>query len=262
MKRLLPVFFLLIAFSGCIHQEQVVNFQDINFTTDKPVEFQNKNSEYHLQPNDILSVNVRSHNQQVAADYNSQLEGQLNGFNQVSLYVTGYSIDEDGNIQMLGVGPVKVEGKTVPDAQRAIQAKVREFVPDATVTVSMVSFKFSVIGEVQTPGYYYVYNNQCNILEAMALAGDTKEFADRKSVQLTRQSAKGSEVVLLDLTKSEIYTSPYFYLKPNDVLYFPPLEARTKRSNLAALNVVSLTFSALTTVATIVNIYLSNKKTP
>jgi polysaccharide export outer membrane protein len=118
----------------------------------------------------------------------------------------------------------------------------------------MISFKVTVLGEVNNPGYHYVYNNQLTILEALGLAGDLTNFASRKNVKLVRQVPRGSEVVLLDLRDPNLLKSKYFFLMPNDVVYVEPLKARSKRLNLELLTLV---FSAATTAILILN-YVNN----
>src|SRR5205814_9561077 len=93
-------------------------------------------------------------------------------------------------------------------------------------------------------GYFYVYNNQVTVLEALGMAGDLTSTANRKNVKLIRQNPVNSEVILLDLTKPDVLKSPYFYMYPSDVIYVEPLSARSKKTNLELLSVV---FAGLTT---------------
>jgi len=125
---------------------------------------------------------------------------------------------------------------------------------NATVVTKLISYKITVLGEVNNPGYHYVYNNQATLLEALGLAGDLTIFASRKNVKLIRTVPQGTEVVLLDLKDPNLLKSKYFYLMPNDVVYVEPLRARSKRSNLENL---TLLFSAITTAILILN-YIDN----
>jgi len=143
------------------------------------------------------------------------------------------------------VGTVPVVGLTVDQVEALVQQKVGRFASGANVMVKLVSFKITVLGEVRAPGRYFVYNGQANVLEALGLAGDLNEFGNRQNVKLVRQTDKGSEVVLLDLTDPALLRSPYYYLLPNDALYVEPLKARTSRGNANNLGIV---FAGLSTL--------------
>jgi polysaccharide export outer membrane protein len=121
--------------------------------------------------------------------------------------------------------------------------------------VKLVSFKITVLGEVNSPGYRYIFNNQATILEGLGLAGDLSENGNRKRIKLVRQVPTGSEVVMVDLTDPKILTSKYYYLMPNDVIYVEPLRAQSKRSNLALM---TLFFSAVTTTVLVLNYFESD----
>jgi polysaccharide export outer membrane protein len=152
------------------------------------------------------------------------------------------------------IGELTVKDLSVEQARDLIQLNADKYLKNATVIVKLISFKVTVLGEVNNPGYHYVYNNQVTILEALGLAGDLTAVGNRKNVKLVRQVKGGSEVVLLNLTDPRLLKSKYFYLMPNDALYVEPLRARSGRLNLEHLTLV---FSAATTAILILN-YLDN----
>ena len=173
--------------------------------------------------------------------------------NPGALYLSGFSITDSGYIYIPIAGGVKVGGLSVEEARQKIQDEIDNYT-SAYVIVSLVSFKVSITGEVDKPGYYYIYNDRLTILEALALAGDFKEFADRRRITLIRQHDEGSDVVLLDITEPEIIKSPFFYLEPNDQLYVPQLQIKNSRSNLFNVNtVVGAVSTALTIILLIRN---------
>jgi polysaccharide export outer membrane protein len=175
--------------------------------------------------------------------------------NPGNLFLEGYSVDDLGRVNLPILGLLTVKDLTMDEVQNLIQTNANKFLKNATVVVKLISFKITVLGEVNNPGYHYVYNNQATILEALGLAGDLTIFASRKDVRLIRAVPRGSEVVLLDLKDPELLRSKYFYLMPNDVLYVEPLRARSKRSNLENLTLV---FSAITTAVLILNYFENN----
>jgi polysaccharide export outer membrane protein len=246
MRRLILFFVLSVTLSSCYYNRKLVYLQDKKFSEDKSLVVGNKKSLYRIQPYDILSVQIKS-----------SLESQLAGVFNVSpvqngsmfvtpgnLYVDGYSVDASGKINLPVLGELTVKDLTLDQVQELIQAHADKYLTKATVIVKLTIFRVTVLGEVKNPGQYFIYNNQATLLEAIGMAGDLTVFGNRRNVKLIRQSPAGSEVVLLDLTKSDLLQSPYFFLMPSDVLYVEPLKVRSKRANLDLLTIV---FTALTT---------------
>jgi len=86
-----------------------------------------------------------------------------------------------------------------------------------------VNFRVTVVGEVARPGEFKVYQDDLNIFEAISLAGDLTEFANRNKIALIRKTKAGSTIRYIDLTSDKLLTSDYYYLQPNDILYVAPL---------------------------------------
>lgn len=254
--RLILIVSLLFC-SSCYYNKRLVYFQDKDFSYVQPTLVENRRSVYRIQPNDVLSIKVKSSTDaQVSDIFNITTTAQTSTFaNPGNLYLEGYSVDELGRVNLPIMGPVTVKDLTLDEVQNLIQTNANKYLRNATVVVKLISFKITVLGEVNNPGYHYVYNNQATILEALGLAGDLTIFASRKNVKLIRSVPRGSEVILLDLKDPDLLKSKYFYLMPNDVLYVEPLRARSKRSNLENLTLV---FSAITTAILILNYLETN----
>lgn len=225
--------------------------QNENLKKATPTTFNTNVPDYKLQVNDVLSVKVLSAERELSEIYN--IISPTNGFGVAepgSLYLSGYSVDADGNINLPNVGKLKVAGLTTTQTQQLIQRSLNEYLTGATVVVKLISFKVSVLGDVQRPGYYYVYSEQANLLEGLALAGDLNYTASRHNVKLIRQKPGGSEVILLDLTDPALVQSPYYYLLPNDVLYVEPRKTFVKRDNVVVLTTI---LSVISTAALFLN---------
>ncbi len=242
--------------TSCYYNKRLVYLQDDTYSESQPKLVENRKSIYQLQPNDILSIKVKSSTDaQVSDIFNITTTTQAPMFTSPgNLFLEGYSIDEEGKIILPIIGALTVKGMSVEQAQDLIQLNANKYLKNATVIVKLISFKITVLGEVNNPGYHYVYNNQITILEALGLAGDLTPVGSRKNIKLVRQVQGGSEVVLLDLTNPNLLKSKYFYLMPNDALYIEPLKARSRRLNLEH---ITLLFSAATTAILILN-YLDN----
>ncbi len=94
------------------------------------------------------------------------------------------------------------------------------------VIVKMVNFKITILGEAKVPGQLLIYQNKINIFEAISMAGDLTDFANRNKVALIRQVKGGSKIYYLDLTSDKLLSSELYYLAPNDILYISPLRVK------------------------------------
>ncbi|MBA4056107.1 MAG: polysaccharide transporter, partial [Marivirga sp.] len=179
----------------------MVYFQDKGFSEFQATLMENKKSVYRIQPNDILSIKVKSSTDaQVSDIFNITATSQVSQFSSPgSLYLEGYSVDQYGKVTLPILGPLTVKDLTMEEVQNLIQTNANKYLKNAIVIVKLISFKITVLGEVNNPGYHYVYNNQATILEALGLAGDLTQYGNRKNIKLIRQVPNGSEVVLLDL---------------------------------------------------------------
>ena len=160
-------------------------------------------------------------------------------------------------ISLPEVGGIKVGGLTLEQAEEKIQGAISSYINNATILVKLVSFKITVLGEVNNPGYYYVYNEQANVLEGLGLAGDLTDFGNRENITLIRQTDNGNEAILLDLKDPDLLASKFYYLQPNDILYVQPMRAKSTRSNLNTLTILSVLFGAISATVLILN-YLND----
>ena len=248
---------LSLMLSSCYYNKSLVYLQNKSFSETKPALIESNRSPYRLQPFDILAVQIKSPVDQRGTSESGITSTQNSMFvTPGNLYLEGYSVDANGKIYLPVLGEITVKGQTLEEAQASIQARANAYLNNATVTVKLTSFKITVLGEVKNPGYYFVYNNQATVLEALGMAGDLTNFGNRKNVKLIRQVSAGSEVILLNLTEPDLLQSKYFFLMPGDVLYVEPLRARSKRSNIDLLSVL---FSALTTAVLVLS-YIKNNQ--
>lgn len=247
---------LIAMLSSCYSNKRLVYLQNRGFEEGRPTKVVNKSEPYLLQPNDVISVKVKSATDSKVSDIFNITDENIGTFSTPgNLYMDGYSIDNSGRVNLPILGSLKIAGLTVEAAQDSIQNRANKYLNQATALVKLVSFKITVLGEVKNPGYHYVFNNQVTILEALGLAGDLTNFGNRENIKLIRPVQNGSEVTMVDLTDSRLLSSPYFFLMPNDVLYVEPLRARTSRSNLEVWGVI---FSAATTAILVLGYIQAN----
>ena len=217
-----------------------------------------------IMPKDLLSITVSTTDPQAAAPFNLTVQSTLNA-TVSNMYTTSqpilqqYLVNNQGEIDFPVLGKLKIGGMTKNEAENMIREKLQPYLKETPiVTVRMANYKISVLGEVNKPGTFTVSNEKVNVLEALAMAGDMTVYGVRDNVKLIREDAQGKrEIVMLDLTKSDLVLSPYFYLQQNDILYVTPNKTKAKNSEIGnattiAISATSILVSIASLIATLV----------
>ena len=216
-----------------------------------------------IMPKDLLSITVSTTDPQAAAPFNLTVQTPQN--TNINLNTTSqptlqqYLVNNQGEIDFPVLGKLKVGGLTKNEAESMIREKLQPYLKETPiVTVRMANYKISVLGEVKNPGTFTVSNEKVNVLEALAMAGDMTVYGVRDNVKLIREDAQGKrEIIMLDLTKSDLVLSPYFYLQQNDILYVTPNKTVAKNSSIGnattiAISATSILVSIASLIATLV----------
>ena len=260
MKLGLATLLMAMLFASCVPQKKMLYLKDaqmlaenqsINYVNDRSIN-------YKLQPGDnlyIRFVNI------VDAQSAALLTGNLSNGNQASgdasIYLQSYTLDEEGYIELPLMGKMELKNLTVDEAKAVLQAELDKYINQTTIIVKMSNFNLTILGEVNKPGMFKVYQSQINLFEAISLAGNMTNFAKNDEVKIIRQTDNGSEIVTVDMGSADILSSPYYYLKPNDIIYVEPLKIKqwgfTAFPYSTVLSVISLVFTAIM-------MYLSFKK--
>ena len=253
---LLP--FLLVA---CQSYKKVPYFQDAEVVNG--VERQESLYDAKIIPKDLLTIVVSCTNPELAIPFNLTVASSASLTASTSSYVTTqpilqpYLVDNDGNINFPVLGELKLGGLTKREAERLIIDKLKPYMKEIPiVTVRMVNYKISVIGEVTRPGTFTISNEKVNLLEALAMAGDMTVYGLRDNVKLIREGANGKQqIVTLNLNNAETILSPYYWLQQNDIVYVTPNKAKARNSDVG--NSTSLWFSATSILVSIVSLLVN-----
>ncbi len=225
----------LLCITGCYSTKKVNYLQSSEDELRIPV----NPITYQVGPNDILNIRVQSRDPDQSAYFNiSTIEDRNIQANPASLFLNGYSVNEEGNINLPIVGEVNVGGLSVEEIRVLIQGEIDKYLLEAIVLVKLTSFKISVLGDVKNPGTNYVYNTQATIFEALSAAGDANLSGNRENIRLIRQVDGKSHIVKLDLTDPKIIASPYYFLWPNDVIYVETSKPHVARNNIVLVTLV------------------------
>ena len=151
-------------------------------------------------------------------------------------------------------GKMELKNLTVDQAKEKMQRELDKFVTQTTLIVKLSNFNLTLLGEVTRPGMYKVYQSQINLFEAISLAGNMTNFAKNDEVKIIRQTDNGSEIITVDMGQADILSSPYYYLKPNDIVYVEPLKIKqwgfTAFPYSTVLSVLSLAATLYLTIKT------------
>ena len=238
-----------------------VKYKSVPYFTDLPVDsmIQEKilnQTILKIQKNDILAITVSSLNPEASAIFNmgttSSIQGNTTGTINPTYTANGFMVDEKGTIQLPLVGSVQIEGLTTTQARELIQSKLIAYLKEPVVSLRLVNFRVTVLGDVLRPGVYPVNNERVNVSEALSMSGDLTITAQRNNVLLVREIDGKRQYIRLNMQSKELFNSPFYYLQNNDVIYVQPGSAKYASVDSSYRN-VSIVLSALSVIALIIS---------
>lgn len=238
------------------------DLKDLNPTDTIMRQYSLKKKVYKLQPNDIISIRVASitddeYNfiKKYETDLglirkldqyskNIEADGQLNyGFNsrmnygggadgQMSSLMldrqnTGFTLDVNGELELPEIGILKLSGLTLPEAAFKVKEALKGYFEAPMVRIQILNYHFTVLGEVEGEGRYTSYDPKLTIFDAISLAGNIGEFADRSNIKIIRQEDDQAMVLYLNMLDESTLNADNFYVQRNDIIIVPALKART-----------------------------------
>ena len=224
-KNIWFVVFAVLFLSSCANKKNVVYLNDIQTYT--PMIVQEPKS-IKLMPGDKVSIIVHSRDGEIAKAFNL-MDGTGDGAGNHSLY----TVDDKGYIDMPVLGPLRVEGLTRQELESAIKYKLLEsrLVKEPVVTVEYKDLGYTVLGEVGGPGRKQITRDNVTLLEAIAEAGDLSILARRDNILVLRtENGKQIPYRVSLLNTDDLYSSPVYYVKQNDVIYVEPNSVKTSSS--------------------------------
>lgn len=243
--------FLAVTFTSCVSNKNIAYFQDIQGVERAKLEKAVTFVEPKIQSDDILSINIFTLNSSTGAVINQAaatpaLGGNSNGGN--SQILNAFLVDKNGEIELALAGKIKVAGLTTYEARERVRDVISKDYKNPNVQLRFANFKVSVLGEVNSPSAYTLPNEKVTILDALSLAGDLTIYGKRENVLVVRDQDGKKEFARLNLNSSEIFNSPFYYLKQNDMIYVEPNKAKASANNAPRLQTVGLITSLLSVV--------------
>lgn len=253
VKILFYIFCLSLLVTSCVPTQDLIYLQTKESAMQSAAVNEIKNKPYRLQTNDVLSITIKSLDPKLTEIFNmSALNQQTSSAD--ALYINGYIVDDHGAIRIPILGEVNVMGITIEEARIKIETQLLDqyFKREAElfVTVKLAGFRYTVNGEVLSPGSKVLFQDRVNVLEAVANSGDITITGDRKDVKVMRQFPHGLEIYSIDLTDVNAIKSPYFYLQPNDYVYVKPLKQKSWGTGKTGVESLATILSVLTLATT------------
>ncbi len=223
-KQISIIFMFAILFGSCVPLKKSIylqgNIAQELWEVDKGDK--SNESDYLVRQGDVLYITVTGLDEHASAFLNNNMGISQMPETPMAISLMGYRVNLDGSIEFPFIGKIFVSGLTLEQIRDKIHLAVGKYIDQRSVTVKLLNDNITVVGEVRTPGRFLMASEELNIIEALSLAGDVTEFANKKKVRLIRKEGNEHQMVVINTLDDQIMFSPYFYLKPGDILYVEP----------------------------------------
>lgn len=251
---ILLAIFLLI-FSSCIPLKDSIYLQGDMAKNLEDVEGQYKTEteDYLVKPNDLLYIRVTSLDEVSSSFLNLDAGYTQMADNPMSASLLGYRVGLDGSIEYPYLGKIYVAGLSLSEIARKIELAASRYIDQSGAIVKLLNDNITIMGEVVSPGRFLLNSEEISVLEALALAGDVNDYANKKRVRLIRNDGETPQMLIIDTTDERIMYSPFYYVKPGDIIYVEP--RRLKQWSLSSIPLsFAMTFvSASLLIYTLIN---------
>lgn len=226
---------------------QTLYFRDITDSLKRlaPIEF-----EQRIQPGDILYIGVATPNEKMAGILNQPVN--MGGTGSSSGGSMGYLIENDSTLMYPLLGRMKVAGLTKSIFTADLTSKLKYYVDSPIVTVRLMNYRVTMLGELNKPGTIIIPNERVSILDAIGLAGDVTMYGIRDSVRVIRMNEGKLETGTVNLNSANLFDSPYFYLKQNDIVYVKMQRRKLAATDQIALRNVSMGIGIISAISAMV----------
>lgn len=241
MRKQLPLLLLILISWGCISNKRITYIQ--NLPENEPIElnefipFAEVDYKYILQPFDIVEIDFASSDEELTKAFSYQNStgagmsgiggGGGGGQGSDPLYFRGYSIDQEGKVEVPKLGKIHIAGMTEEDAKNKVQAEINKFFKEEVyVRLRIAGIRYTTLGEFNSVGVKVIYKNRATIFDALANSGETTLLGKKNKLFIIRQYDGGTKIHQINLNDRALLGSPYYFIQPNDILYMEPMKIR------------------------------------
>ncbi len=213
-----------LALSSCVTHQEMVNFNQGPAFPAMP-DTVGVLPVLRIQPDDALLISIHTLELDAAVPFN--LSAGQSGASGGGGASANYLVDDEGLIEMPVIGSVRVAGLSIAEARDSIRARLNPYLKSPIVNIRFTQFRFTVLGEVKNPTTFTLPEERITILEALGMAGDLTSYANRNDILVIREENGLRSFGNVNIQARDVFRSPYFYLRPNDVIYVQPIKQKT-----------------------------------
>ena len=248
---------ILILSFGCTSQKKLAYLNNLpapngeeTFTMEIP--------DYKIQPRDVLYITIKA----MAPD--GSIKDFLSSMGNIGINIgqgdagafIGFNVNPEGYITLVPIGQIKVSGFTLEETRKMLQDTTEKVFKNSIVECKLLSFKFTVIGEVKAPGAYVNYNNYLTVIEAIGRSGGVSDLGNRNRILVVRPMDKGTKTYRINLQDKNILSSEAYFLLPNDVVIVEPMKQKIFNMNLPTISFIISTFTGTLSLTLLLINYL------
>ena len=272
-KYLLYLGVIASLLSSCVSNKKMIYLQEIEGSQSPLVESSGKypyqSEDYLLQINDIVEVNIKTTDPEMNSLFSSVTNdpanaggGMMQGGQGAGdiFFMNGYTLNDQGEIEMPLIGKLKLVGLNTDEAKILIESEVKKYVNEDEyfVRVRLGGIRFSALGEFNQSGKFTILQNRVTILEAIAFVGDLNRVAKRDEVLLIRQYPDGTQIHKINLLDRSLLNSEFYWLKPNDLIYAEPMKVRAIGAGSTLVETLTLLTTSITAIALVLTLVQNN----
>lgn len=219
---------LMILMSSCTVTKNSYYFQTLQKDTTLK-NFITADYESKIKKGDNLAIVVSSLSQQEDVIFNQAAGTTISPTGTTA--ANGFVVGDDGNIQLHKIGALKAEGFTLKELKEKIKESLSPWMKDIVVNIKYLNRKITVLGEVGRPSVLNIGDDQMPLIDALVLSGDVTGNAKRNDIMIIREEGEEKKVKHVNLQDHSIFSSPWYYLQPNDIVYVFPDQERITKEN-------------------------------
>ncbi len=272
MKHIICMVAIVLLASSCISNKRITYLQNLSDSTaielNEFIPFAEVDYKYILQPFDIVQIDFSSSDPELVEGFtflnNSQSlniraggNGGNGGNGSDPFYMTGFSIDQNGMVEIPKLGKIKIAGVTEEEAKMLVQRKINEyFKEEVYVRLRIAGIRYTTLGEFNSVGVQIIYKNRATIFDALANSGETSLLAKKNKLFLIRQYDGGTKIHQINLNDRALLGSPWYFIQPNDILYLEPMKIRqigTADNLTASLALIAGVFASVLLIINLVS---------
>jgi polysaccharide export outer membrane protein len=240
----LSVLALAVMMCSCVSTKKIVYFQGADSLYQQAQQVMQQ-YEMKLKPADQIMVKVTCSEPDLLSVFAQDVVmgtsgGRGGGSSNLNSVGSGnlsnayaFTITNDGYVFLPSIGKVRVAGLTTVDAAKVVEEKIREInhIADPDVTVMLLNARVAVLGAVKSPHVVNLTSERNTILDILSQCGDIADTGLRQKIKLFREVDGQRMMYEMDLTKSDVFNSPAYYVQQNDLIYVEPNKSQSIKSS-------------------------------